>query len=169
MYAADNQEVVTAGQRIDIELSEDGTQKTLNIRDSDKKTEIGSLTWTDENTTYTLSGASGTLTLSGSDGSKEDVSIGYDPDAINKRISAINTVVTGIENNLISVLANANGTADARDVREGQTFSSAKGIGISGTMTKVRQEDISVIAAGGTKIKVSVESGDQDIYKYVDN
>ena len=169
VYAADNQEVVTAGQRIDIELSEDGTQKTLIIRDSDKKTEIGSLTWTDENTTYTLSGASGTLTLSGSDGSKEDVSIGYDPDAINKRISTINTAVTGIENNLTSVLANANGTAEARDVREGQTFSSAKGIGISGTMTKVRQEDISVIAAGGTKIKVSVESGDQDIYKYVDN
>ena len=169
VYAADNQEVVTAGQRIDIGLSEDGTQKTLSIRDSDKKTEIGSLTWTDENTTYRLSGTSGTLTLSGSDGSKDDVSIGYDPDAINKRISAIDTTITGVENNLKSILSAANGTAETKDVREGQTFSSAKGIGISGTMTKVRQENISVVAAGGTKIKVSVESGDQGIYKYVDN
>ena len=169
VYAAENQEVVTAGQRINIGLSEKGTQKTLIIRDSDKKTEIGSLTWTDEDTTYSLSGASGTLTLSGSDGSKEDVSIGYDPDAINKRISAIDTTITGVENNLKSILANANGTAEAKDVREGQTFSSSKGVGLTGTMTKVRQENISVVAAGGTKVKVSVESGDQDIYKYVDN
>ncbi len=169
VYAADNQEVVTAGQRIDIGLSEDRTQKTLSIRDSDKKTEIGSLTWTDENTTYRLSGASGTLTLSGSDGSKDDVSIGYDPDAINKRISAIDTTITGVENNLKSILSAVNGTAETKDVREGQTFSSAKGIGISGTMTKVRQEDISVIAAGGTNIKITVKSGAPGSYKYVDD
>lgn len=169
VYAADNQEVVVAGQRISIGLSENETQKTLSIRDSDKKTEIGNLTWTDENTTYTLSGASGTLTLSGSDRSKDDVSIGYDPDAINKRISAIDTTITGVENNLKSILANANGTAEIKDVREGQTFSSSKGVGLTGTMTKVKTEDISIVSIDGTNIKVTVKSGSQDHYKYVDN
>ena len=143
-YAYADQTVDTDGQKITLSMTENGDQKTLGIINSDTKTNIGNLNWTDTNTTYNLTGdtKAGTVTLAGSDNTENAVSIGYSPDDINKRITTLSTSMTNIENNVTTILAQATGTAVADDVVDGKTFNSSAGLGIVGTRTAMISDDI---------------------------
>lgn len=139
-----DQTVSTTGQKITLSMTEDGDKKTLGINNTDTKTSIGTLTWTDTNTTYDLTGdtQAGTITLAGSDNTEDTVSIGYSPDDINRRITGLSTSMTNIENNVTTILAQATGTAVQDDVVDGKTFNSSAGLGLVGTRTAMISDDI---------------------------